>query len=86
MSEALFPRVVLIAGLIAVWVFAQAVAGQAGGESAGAGSVPASWKQLAQIDDDARKAFGPSAATTCRSVLQSVDTVFVAYATVRSRK
>jgi len=38
-------------------------------------------EQLATIDDEARKAFGPSAATTGRSVLQTADTVFVAYET-----
>jgi len=38
-------------------------------------------EELARIDGEARKAFGPSAATTARSVLQTADTIFVAYET-----
>lgn len=86
MPEAFFPRVVLLTGLIAVWARAHAVAGQAGSESAGASAVRASLEQLAKNDDEIRKAFGSSAATTSRSVLQRADTVSVAYETVRSRK
>lgn len=81
MPEAFVQRVLLITGLIAVWVSAHAVAGQAGSESDVAAALRASLEQLAKIDDDARKAFGPSAATTSRSVLQCADTVFVAYET-----
>jgi hypothetical protein len=66
---------------IAVWASAHAVAGQAGSENGVAAALRASLEQLAKIDDEARKAFGPSAATTSRSVLQTADTVLVAYET-----
>jgi len=82
-----FKKSVQAAGLlvlnvgIAVWASAHAVAAQGGSESAGVAAVRASLEQLAKIDDEAGKAFGPSAATTARSVCQTADTVFVAYET-----
>jgi len=66
---------------MAVWLSADAVAGQpVGGNVVGAG-LRASLERLAEIDDDARKAFDTSASGTSGSVLQSGDTVFVAYET-----
>ncbi|NQT36757.1 MAG: hypothetical protein HQ581_04665, partial [Planctomycetes bacterium] len=69
---------VLSVGIV-FWPSADAVAGElVGGNVAGAG-LRASLEQLAEVDDDAGKAFGTSAATTSGSVLQHGDTVLVAY-------
>jgi len=66
---------------IALWPSVDAVAGQpVGGNVVGAG-LHASLEQLAEIDDDVRKAFDTAAATTSRSVLRSGGTVLVAYET-----
>ena len=66
---------------IAVWLSGDAVADQpvAGGDF-GAG-LHACLEQLAEIDDDAGKAFGGADVTVSGTVLRSGDTVFVAYET-----
>ena len=71
---------VLSAG-IAVWLSGDAVTAQPVVSNAVGAGLRASLEQLAEIDDDARKAFDTTAAKTSASVLQSGDTVFVAYET-----
>ena len=66
---------------IAVWLSGDALAGRPVGGNGDGADLRASLTQLAEVDDDARKAFDTSAATTSGSVLRSGGAVFVAYET-----
>jgi len=66
---------------LAFWAATHRAAGETVDENLVGAGLRASLEQLAKIDEDARKAFGPAAVKTSRSVLQLGDMDFVTFET-----